>query len=83
MAIILAEVGNEVFIDGDFEDAINEGVSKAYFDGKLRCSVVAAVSRMLAPAYFSHGLYQASTPGLENFEHYFASVRDEFNCVVV
>ncbi|MBP3333390.1 MAG: fumarate hydratase [Clostridia bacterium] len=41
MAIILAEVGNEVFIDGDFEDAINEGVSKAYFDGKLRCSVVA------------------------------------------
>ena len=41
MAIILAEVGNEVFIDGDFESAINEGVSKAYFDGKLRCSVVA------------------------------------------
>ena len=22
-------------------------------------------------------------PGLENFEHYFASVRDECNCVVV
>ena len=22
-------------------------------------------------------------PGLENFEHYFASVRDEYNCVVV
>ena len=23
------------------------------------------------------------TPGLENFEHYFTSMRDEFNCVVV
>ena len=22
-------------------------------------------------------------PGLKNFEHYFASVRDEYNCVVV
>ena len=22
-------------------------------------------------------------PGLENFEHYFASVRDEYNCVIV
>ena len=21
-------------------------------------------------------------PGLENFEHYFASVRDEYNCVI-
>lgn len=40
MAIVLAEIGNEVFIDGDFEKAVNEGVSKAYLDGKLRCSVV-------------------------------------------
>ena len=22
-------------------------------------------------------------PGLENFEHYFASMKDEYNCVVV
>ncbi len=40
MAIVLAEIGNEVFVDGDFEKAINDGVSQAYFDGKLRCSVV-------------------------------------------
>ena len=40
MAILLAEIGNEVFIDGDFEAAVNEGVSLAYFDGRLRCSVV-------------------------------------------
>ena len=40
MAIIFAEIGNEVYINGDFERAVNEGVSKAYFDGKLRCSVV-------------------------------------------
>ncbi len=40
MAILLAEIGNEVSIDGDFEKAVNEGVTKAYFDGNLRCSVV-------------------------------------------
>ncbi len=40
MAILLAEIGNEVFINGDFEKAVNDGVSRAYFDGKLRCSVV-------------------------------------------
>lgn len=40
MAIVLAEIGNEVFVDGDFEKAVNDGVSEAYFDGKLRCSVV-------------------------------------------
>lgn len=40
MAIVLAEIGNDVHIDGDFEKAVNEGVARAYFDGKLRCSVV-------------------------------------------
>lgn len=40
MAILMVEIGNEVFFDGDLEKAINEGVSRAYFDGKLRCSVV-------------------------------------------
>ena len=28
-------------------------------------------------------VYILLKPGLENFEHYFASVRDECNCVVV
>ena len=40
MAIVLVELGSEVLVEGDLEDAINEGVSRAYFDGKLRCSVV-------------------------------------------
>ena len=41
MAIIFAEVGQEVHIEGGlFEDAINEGVHKGYIDGYLRKSVV-------------------------------------------
>lgn len=41
MAIIFAEVGQDVHIEGGlFEDAINEGVSKGYVDGYLRKSVV-------------------------------------------
>ena len=42
MAIIFAEVGQDVHIEGGlFEDAINEGVSKGYIEGYLRKSVVA------------------------------------------
>jgi fumarate hydratase subunit alpha len=40
MAVLFAEVGTDVHIIGDFEKAVNEGVEKAYLDGKLRCSVV-------------------------------------------
>ena len=40
MAVIFAEIGNEVFIDGDFEAAVNKGVSLGYTEGLLRCSVV-------------------------------------------
>lgn len=40
MAIIFAEIGQQVFIDGNFEDAVNEGVRKGYVDGFLRLSVV-------------------------------------------
>lgn len=41
MAVVFAEVGQEVhFVDGLFEDAINEGVRQAYIDGYLRKSVV-------------------------------------------
>ena len=41
MAVVFAEVGQEVYIDGNFEDAVNEGVRRGYVDGLLRCSVVA------------------------------------------
>ena len=41
MAVIFAEVGQDVHItDGFFEEAINNGVSKGYIDGRLRCSIV-------------------------------------------
>ncbi len=42
MAVIFAEVGQEVHIaGGSFEDAVNEGVRQGYVEGLLRCSVVA------------------------------------------
>lgn len=41
MAVVFAEVGQEVHIDGNFEEAVNEGVRRGYLDGLLRCSVVA------------------------------------------
>lgn len=41
MAVIFAEVGQEVhFTGGDFEAAIHEGVRRGYTEGLLRCSVV-------------------------------------------
>ena len=42
MAVLFAEIGKDVHISGDsFVKAVNEGVSEAYLEGKLRCSVVA------------------------------------------
>ncbi len=41
MAIVFIELGQEVAItDGDFNEAINQGVREAYIDGYLRKSVV-------------------------------------------
>jgi len=41
MAVVFAEVGALVHIEGDtLENAVNRGVREAYLDGKLRCSVV-------------------------------------------
>lgn len=41
MAVIFMEIGQEVhFVDGNLEDAINEGVRKGYTEGYLRKSVV-------------------------------------------
>lgn len=41
MAVVFAEIGQNVHIDGNFEDAVNEGVRQGYVEGLLRCSVVA------------------------------------------
>lgn len=41
MAVIFMEVGQEVhFVGGDVNQAINNGVRRAYLEGRLRCSVV-------------------------------------------
>ena len=40
MAVIFAEVGQEVHINGSFEEAVQEGVRRGYTEGLLRCSVV-------------------------------------------
>ena len=41
MAVIFMEIGQEVhFVDGDLEEAINEGVRQGYIEGYLRKSVV-------------------------------------------
>ncbi len=40
LALIFLEIGQEVYIDGNLEDAINEGVRQGYKDGYLRKSCV-------------------------------------------
>lgn len=40
MAILFVEYGDKVTIDGDFTQAVNDGVREAYIDGFLRKSVV-------------------------------------------
>lgn len=40
MACVFVELGQEVFIDGNFEEAIHEGIKKGYGEGYLRKSIV-------------------------------------------
>ncbi len=40
MAVLFIEYGDKVCVDGDFEEAVTEGVRQAYRDGYLRKSVV-------------------------------------------
>ena len=41
MAVVFAEVGEDVHVSGaTLEEAVNAGVSRAYLEGALRCSVV-------------------------------------------
>lgn len=42
LTVVFAEIGQEVhLVGGDFEQAVNKGVSQGYTEGFLRCSVVA------------------------------------------
>ncbi len=40
MACVFLEIGREVFLDGNIESAINEGVRRGYIEGFLRKSIV-------------------------------------------
>ncbi len=41
MAVLFCEIGQDVHLTGgDFNEAVNRGVKKAYLDGKMRCSIV-------------------------------------------
>lgn len=41
MAVVFLEIGQEVhFINGNLNQAVNEGVRRGYLDGLLRCSIV-------------------------------------------
>ena len=40
LVVVFVEIGQEIFVNGNLEDAINEGVRRGYKDGYLRASVV-------------------------------------------
>jgi len=40
MAVVFADIGQDLHIEGSFENAVNDGVARAYTDGSLRMSVV-------------------------------------------
>lgn len=46
VAVVFADIGREVFIDGDLGAAVNEGVRRAYVDGYLRKSVLDPITRV-------------------------------------
>ena len=46
MAVVFADIGREVFIEGDLTAAVNEGVHLAYTDGYLRKSVLDPLTRI-------------------------------------
>ena len=51
MAVVFAEVGQEVHIDGGFEAAVNEGVRRGYGEGYLRKSIVGDPLRRVNTGY--------------------------------
>ena len=47
MAVVFAEIGQDAYVKGNLEEAINEGIRMGYRDGYLRASVVACPARRL------------------------------------
>ena len=45
MAVVFADIGQDIHITGDFNAAINEGVRQAYGEGYYRKSVLSAINR--------------------------------------
>lgn len=45
LAFVFAEIGQDVHIEGGFEQAVNRGVKRAYVGGKLRLSAADPLSR--------------------------------------
>ena len=45
LAVVFAEIGQDVHIEGNFEDAVNEGVIKGYEEGVLRKSTCTPLTR--------------------------------------
>lgn len=46
MAVVFVEIGQDVYIEGGLEDAINEGIRQGYTEGYLRKSVVNPLIRV-------------------------------------
>jgi len=46
MAVVFVEIGQQVFIEGSLEEAINKGVHQAYREGHLRKSVLDPITRI-------------------------------------
>ena len=46
MAVVFADIGRDVFIEGDLSAAVNEGVRLAYTQGYLRKSVIDPLTRV-------------------------------------
>ena len=45
MAVVFADIGQDVYVEGDLTAAVNAGVAAGYSDGYLRKSVVSALAR--------------------------------------
>ena len=46
MAVVFLDIGQDVHLDGDIDDAVNRGVKRAYQDGYFRTSVAHPLSRI-------------------------------------